>query len=235
MSGRSGTPCARTMSTATLVEHWDGSQWRRIPDAGPKASDQSALEAVGIWSAHDVWAVGYTQVGHPIHSLAFAEHWDGHAWTAVATPKIAGSAGFDSVTVVSPSNVWAVGRVDTDHGRKSLTLTEHWNGRRWAVVPSPSPRKGGGSLLAGVSGSSANDLWAVGIRAGTHTMAEHWNGAKWRRIDTPDVGGFASGLTSTDVVASTDAWAAGFWAVGPSNEKPLVEHWDGDAWSVSER
>jgi hypothetical protein len=43
------------------------------------------------------------------------------------------------------------------------TLIEHWNGTRWAQVPSPDP--GGpvtGNQLSGVAGTSPTSIWAVG-------------------------------------------------------------------------
>lgn len=64
--------------------------------------------------------------------------------------------------------------------------------------------------------------------------AEHGNGARWHQVDTRDVGRFGSGPTTTDALTSSDVWAAGFWAASPNSEKPLVEHWDGKRWSISD-
>jgi hypothetical protein len=45
-------------------------------------------------------------------------------------------------------------------GGTNATLTEHWSGSAWTVVPSPAP--GTLSLLRSVRGTSPSDVWAVG-------------------------------------------------------------------------
>src|SRR6266581_3390102 len=57
------------------------------------------------------------------------------------------------------------------------TLTEHWDGGTWTVVPSPAP--GTVSLLRSVRGTSPSDVWAVGEYSdGTmnKTLTMHWDG-----------------------------------------------------------
>lgn len=47
----------------TVIEHWDGANWTRVPSSGPGVS--SGLDAVAASSASNVWAVGsYHQVPH---------------------------------------------------------------------------------------------------------------------------------------------------------------------------
>ena len=57
---------------------------------------------------------------------------------------------------MSASDVWAVG---WSYG-PLLTLVEHWDGRTWAVIPSPSPNSN--AELVGVAASLDGNLWAVG-------------------------------------------------------------------------
>jgi hypothetical protein len=67
-------------------------------------------------------------------------HWNGARWGQVPSPD-PGGAGSDndlfSVAAAAPDNIWAVG----EHfaSGKITTLIQHWNGTRWASVPSPSP------------------------------------------------------------------------------------------------
>src|SRR5262249_49957126 len=62
-----------------------------------------------------------------------------------------------SVTAISAADAWAVG----SYGNSSTvhTLIEHWNGRAWHRMPSPSP--GNIAALFGAASSRAS-LWAVG-------------------------------------------------------------------------
>lgn len=57
----------------TLVEHWNGTRWKRIAStnpAGPGSSD--VLQGIGGTSCSDIWAVGYSfnAVSNPFLPLA---------------------------------------------------------------------------------------------------------------------------------------------------------------------
>jgi hypothetical protein len=70
------------------------------------------------------------------------------------------------VAAFSSHDVWAVG--DATSGGHAITLTEHWNGSSWQVVPSPSGP--GNTHLYGVAvDAGTGQVWAVGL-AGHHTL-----------------------------------------------------------------
>src|SRR5689334_3789544 len=56
----------------------------------------------------------------------------GLAWQIVPTSNATALYG---VAAVTATDVWAVGQ---DYTAGSLTLTMHWNGSAWSVVPSPN-------------------------------------------------------------------------------------------------
>ena len=58
-------------------------------------------------------------------------------------------------------------------GSPSGSLTEHWDGTSWSIVPSPTPAGDAPALLQGVSCTSASDCWAVGF--GTDQNGENLN------------------------------------------------------------
>src|SRR5260370_3260816 len=70
-------------------------------------------------------------------------------WTVVRSPGVGTLTG---VASISANDVWAVG--DSSSG----TLTEHWNGTAWSIVPSPTVANG---KFLGVAAVSTNDVWAV--------------------------------------------------------------------------
>jgi hypothetical protein len=121
------------------MSRWSGGAWTSIGDA-------TVSEASGLWgfAAGDVWAVG------DFRTLA---HWDGTAWTDTFP---AGSDALNdshaSVWGAAPDDVWAVGEAGA---------VSHWDGARWSqsqVGTFPYyPR------LNKVHGSSAGDVWAVGL------------------------------------------------------------------------
>jgi len=108
------------------------------------------------------------------------------------------------------------------------TLVEHWDGRRWTVVASPTVSEAGGSYLTGVATVAANDAWAVGARGDEFLVPYvlHWDGQVWRTVDVPRPPVSAELL---DLRAVTARSATDVWAVGSNH---LVEHFDGHGWTA---
>jgi hypothetical protein len=213
-----------------LVEHWDGTRWSRVtvPNPGHHSTGGTQLTGVSADTDSGVWIVGSYDNLEEIVTLAL--HWDGSAWTQTASRNPAPrplSNMLASVTVISDTDVWAVGNFHD--GTRVRTLTEHWNGRRWSTVASPSPGEGTPfDGLRGVSGLSPDDVWAIGAYAsssGLETLIEHWDGSAWSQVTScnpTDVNGFLG----VDARSAADAWAVGIDANGS-----LVCHWDGRSWS----
>jgi hypothetical protein len=61
---------------------------------------------------------------------------------------------------VSRDGSWAVG-VHSLHGDDE-TLSEHWNGRAWSVVPNPNLGSFLDDSFAAVAAASPKAVWAVG-------------------------------------------------------------------------
>ena len=137
------------------------------------------------------------------------------------------------VATISPDDAWAVGwQRDPDVGTE-VTLTEHWDGTGWNIVPSPSPDTSGGPLLD-VAAVSTSDVWSIGL-AGTGPFAEHWDGARWSitSLPVPDTADrYSIWLTSVAAASSEDVWAVGSYLDASDRLHMLIEHWDGSAWSV---
>src|SRR5207249_9413132 len=114
------------------------------------------------------------------------------------SPNVGPSANYlNGVAVVSANDVWAVG------WHSGGTLTLHWDGAQWSVVPSPSP--GTNARLLGVTAISANDVWAVGAYSdlGPQTLTIHWNGTSWTQVPSPSPGSnYSNFLSAVDGVAS---------------------------------
>jgi hypothetical protein len=60
----------------------------------------------------------------------------------------------------------------------TLPLIEHWNSKRWKVLPSPNPpSRRYLNLLWAASATSRGSIWAVGTTDYNTTLIVHWNGA----------------------------------------------------------
>src|SRR5207244_2669724 len=98
----------------------------------------STLQGVAALSASNIWAVGaYFNAGL---SQTLIEHWDGATWSIVPSPNQGTT--YDNylygVAALSANDVWAVGNYRNTPGYYLYTLTKHWDGATWSIVPSPS-------------------------------------------------------------------------------------------------
>src|SRR3954454_18785093 len=209
---------AKGNASQALIEHWDGKKWKKVSVKSPPGA---SLAAVDARSANDIWAVG--RMGQNGAERTLIERWNGKAWTVVPSPN----RGTDStpnvltgVAALSAANVWAVGYISgSDNRRSSLTL--HWNGNAWSIVPSPQPGSHQ-TALASVAGGKATDVWAVGNytdpTGNYKTMAIHWNGSTWSLSPTPNpsaVDGYHV-LSAVTALKSGLVWGAGYYQ--PSSE-----------------
>jgi hypothetical protein len=224
-------PPAHASSSTTPVggSGCDGT-WHVVKSPVQK-SHQTSFAAVSAISSTDAWAVG-SDIG-PNGSRPRAEHWDGQAWTTVATPLPQGGVyGFLlGVSARTSTDVWAVGGYQSSTG-DYLTLIERWNGTRWKVVSSGI--LGVGTQAMSVDAIAANDVWLVG-RSGTAvytTLTAHWNGSVWKVVPSPNQQGSVDNwLTGVSAVGANDVWASGSWT-SASWSNGLTEHWDGTAWKI---
>jgi hypothetical protein len=217
----------------TLAEHWDGTSWTVVPSPEPPDAVSSNFASVSVVSADDIWAVGRTEPDNGGYDVsALVEHWDGSSWQIIPTPDL-NSSELMSVTAQAADDVWAVGYVFNDDFSGAYGLIEHWDGHAWTKVTSDDSDRQTTSL-SGVSGSSADDIWAVGVSQATpqgryRSYIEHWDGSRWSFVHSPTRHGGTSGLGGVSAVSPTAAWAVGTnYRVNTSG---LTQHWDGADWT----
>jgi hypothetical protein len=204
-----------------LTEHWNGQSWSRYPVPSTGDGDDDFLNNVAAVASNDVWAVGDILDQSTLRSSSLIEHWNGVAWSRIASPNLpGGSELFGVATIPGTSRLWAVGARALESGTPQ-TLIQLWNGTAWNVIPSPNPPTGM-SFLSDVGASSATDAWAVGSTLDQNVGAPllfHWNGTTWSIVSSPP-NGFADEAIS--VLTGSDAYAAG----------GTIDHWNGAEWSV---
>jgi hypothetical protein len=109
-------------------------------------------------------------------------------------------------------------------------------GTGWSVQPSYSFGSRD-NILAGVSAASATDAWAVGAYYPAASnilaaLAHHFDGVRWTAFPLPNVGGEQNVLQAVSMPSPGKAWAAGFYENGRFQQQTLIEHFDGNVWSV---
>ncbi len=209
----------------TLTLHWDGSAWSVANSPSPDPS-LNRLGGVTALSGSDVWAVGY---GRTTGTLAL--HRTGGAWLRARTANEGtGENVLNGISIGSPKNIWAVGHAED----QSLTL--HYNGSAWTVIPSPNLEFG--VRLEDVVTISQTDAWAVGWSGSASSLDErnvamHWDGSTWTIVPTPQPGGeLVDQLFAIDAVGPNDVWATGVYWEDQTYYRSLIMHWNGATWSV---
>ena len=141
-----------------------------------------------------------------------------------------------SSSCVSASSCLAVGSYENSAGTY-LTLAERREGEEWAIQPTPNPEGAKESRLRSVSCTTASDCVAVGTyknASGTIlTLAERYDGEQWSLTPSPNPeGALESQLKSVSCSSATDCTAVGYYYLGSSKFKTLIEHYDGEQWSL---
>jgi hypothetical protein len=237
---------------ATLIEHWNGKRWSVVPS--PSMGRRSGFGAVSCATSADCWAIGTWMRPHGTGGGTLTEHWNGTAWSLVATPTassgvptwIPGSlssrivgfgATMNDVSCVRGGACMAVGNGKYD-GVPSMgdqlggsrALTQRWNGTAWADVGTPALAGANITDLLALSCTSGSWCMAVGYSAprdkASHAMAEQWNGTTWTIVPVPSP--FGSTLTGVSCVTPADCWARGMM----SGNGSFLAHWNGSRWSM---
>src|SRR5204863_434264 len=136
-----------------------------------------------------------------------------------------------AVSAASSNDVWAVGTYGDPH----QPLVEHWNGSAWNVVPSVSVSTNH-NRFNGVAAVSSTDVWAVGAYINgndvNQTLIERWDGSAWSVVPSHNVSNYYNELVGVTALSSSDVWAVGRSFVNRFVYHTLIEHWNGNIWSI---
>jgi hypothetical protein len=147
----------------------------------------------------------------------------------------------NAITVLTPTNAWAIGTLSGGPGINSplnAMIFAHYDGAHWSSAPvRPEPVVGKlpvihlGSFvdLTGLAFSAPNNGWAVGQYVDVvdpqnrGALIYHYDGATW----TPAAQ--SVGVPLTKVAAAPDGQA---WAVGNFQTPNTLLHFDGQQWQT---
>jgi hypothetical protein len=211
----------------TLAEAWDGTSWS--VQSSPNASGQAYnfLTDVSCSAASACTAVGRGTAAFGGQPESLAERWNGSAWStqAIVNPELPIE---DELKEVScSSDTLCIGAGEDWSAEKGFV--EVWNGTAWMVASSFAGEMRKISCTAG-------GCVAVGIKGG---VAETWlvfqSGGAW--AVAPRVPALPSGATETVLNGVSCSSGSACTAVGSykgpeGRYHPLVERWNGSAWSL---
>lgn len=174
----------------SIVAHWDGQSWRRIPMPFGRFDPPSGL---AVKSFTDAWAVGSYADRYctlRAHSRTIAAHWDGHRWKITPTPIIAPDALLTGVQIEPDGTAVAMGVAGTvtlgsntcrwtSHSRFSIgarepdLIFERWDGDRWSVTG--RDRGAGYEGMFNVAGAATDGAdWFV-----SGSLINHYEDGRW--------------------------------------------------------
>jgi hypothetical protein len=197
------------------------------------AVPNGVLSAASCSSSDACTAVGRFVDGSGVRAM-LVERWNGRRWLIQPTPKPFRATGSYLVGISCPSRTTcvAVGTL-IDHTGELRPLVEVWDGRGWKAQSAPVPAGARGGSLRAVSCRSIEECSAVGslVDRAHHQVAlvERLDRSQWsvQAITTPR-GAQQSWLSGISCASGTACMAVGFASEGG----PLIERWDGNAWSI---
>ncbi|HLZ09467.1 MAG TPA: hypothetical protein VKT80_12810, partial [Chloroflexota bacterium] len=137
---------------------------------------------------------------------------------------------------LSPIDAWAFGSQPLTTGFQIGTLAEHWNGTLWSVVATPRVSQPTAQLDSATTDPQGG-VWAAGYSDDPSclcgkTVVERWTGQGWSRIASPNpaVADYIDGITAA---SSTDVWVTGQEWTTQNSFVPLIMHYDGQRWTVT--
>ena len=122
---------------------------------------------------------------------------------------------------------------------RDVLLAVRWDGRGWSREVMADPAGSNTVLVSGISCPSGSSCVAVGgLTSGDRPnryvpLVERWNGTVWSVEPAPAPAGvgLSSRLTSVSCTSPTACTAVGE-SVSRDRATPLVERWNGIAWSI---
>jgi hypothetical protein len=152
--------------------HYNGTSWAVtvLPQPSVNGPSSPVLHGVTAVASNNVWAVGENEEVPGLGITTLIEHWNGSAWSIVASPTPGAYPALNAVAARSASDVYAVGfNMPSVNGGVQQGLILHWNGSTWSADTDPtsgtfSPLYGAATLP-----SAANE-WAVGINSADQAL-----------------------------------------------------------------
>lgn len=241
MAVGSQTTAASAPFQVPLAEQWNGTAWSVVPTPVPPRAATGELNAVSCTTASFCLAVGDHRLRTVGGELAFAERWNGTAWTEMSVGHPAHSVTkLQGVSCRTASDCAAVG-FSGDRREQNLfepTLAEHFNGTGWAIVASPNAVQGWPNDLIGVSCSPGTNCMAVGDflpppGGAEHNLAAQFDGTAWSRVTIAAPAGASSpSLTAVSCPAASQCAAVGGTGTKTGKLVPEAASWNGTKWSV---
>ena len=146
-----------------FAEVWNDGEWSLSSPPNPTGATVASLDGVSCTASNACTAVGRFHTENGL-GQTLAEVWNGSSWSQQSTANPEGKVGahLGSISCLSANSCTAVGGSFFESTLEEKTLTESWNGTKWAIQSSPNTEGQKINTLTGVSCSSSIACTAVG-------------------------------------------------------------------------
>jgi WD40 repeat protein len=208
-SGWSPAARLRVRSEALSVPYWQVTEPHLLLDHDVTLGPQ-------------LWSFGYAS--QPVYATTAPDNvwstdparWDGHRWRDVPAPTGYSPSASVQVATSGPRDAWLLTGAWPGDDEQRL---DHWDGRRWATMAVPAP-------ALSIAASSSSDAWVGG------ETFRHWDGVQWTEVPAADAGEPLE-FYQLAAFSPVDAWAVGVEPYPRDHPGTVVEHWDGERWSIA--
>ena len=192
------------------VLHWNGAKWSGVTIPGGSGFTSALVSAS---SASNVWVLG-TNFDGLLNQKIF--RYDGSHWHTISVPA---ASSLDTLVVLSATDAWVTGQVSCA-GAKCVTEVWQWNGSTWLSHPI-------NSTVFNIAGSSATNVWAVGLsdvnQKGEGVVAAYrWAGTHWTPVAMSHPA--MSGWPDIAIGSASNIWIEGWRG---TSSQVLALHWTG--------
>jgi hypothetical protein len=190
-------------AVAAATSHGQAAASSAPPRLGPDGTGEP-IASLNAISTDGTLAVGADSINtflNPLCGSDLSERRGPSGFSAIKTPSPSACGWLDSVVKLSRNRAWAVGYLTTTSAA-IRTLTEYYNGSRWAIEPSPSQT--GNDYLDAVAVTKSGTVWAVGSNSSGSLIYRRTRTA-WQPVKTS----LKIDLHSITVTPSGQVWAAG--------------------------
>jgi len=240
------TPETAPTTATSLIEQWDGHTWTIVPSP---TSGKVDLAGVSCANATSCVAVGTTLTTTAETAVTVIDRWNGSNWTtsqvAPAATTVRLTTGVSCATatfcMVTGAQLSPTASTTVFTGLTAKLFTLKWDGTNWTTVPTPAPPMATLQIGYAVSCADPSLCMAVGYQV-TYTttvtastvegVIEQWNGSSWTATPTPGPATYVE-LRAVDCFGPTSCVATGLGVTDTPAPAglPLVENWNGTAWS----
>jgi hypothetical protein len=231
----------------TLAEARTGTHWVIQPTPTPTGSQgivQGFLTGVSCTSRAACSAAG-NHIGDTGYQVPLMEAWNGTAWKIRPAPAARDSTTISGISCPLTGRCTAAGgdSLAKHYARPgdgdTFTLAEAWDGKDWAIQPTPNPAGLLYTSLSAVSCASPAACAAVGYyeRADGSSVdfAEIWTGTRWaiKPVPVPPSSGFAR-LTAVSCPTASHCVAVGVYDSRSSGGRStMAVIWNGSRWRMT--